>query len=218
MIAYDEKALQLLPNQGHCNENYLFYYAGKKYHLRKFKLLDRDRKLEFKIQNIAARRGIGARGHSLDESIMIGDFVEGVHREKLSRAQTRALAKALKKLHETPFRGKPTLLKPKIEKRFKSDFVLCHNDLNVKNVLFGRSVKFIDWEYAGVGDRYFDLATVCEAFTLDERYFLQSYGVNVSLKKLKAYKQIYQDVTKEWFLKLEKGELDFLPRTISILR
>jgi aminoglycoside phosphotransferase (APT) family kinase protein len=211
MIAYKEEALELLPNQGHCNENYLFYKEGKKYHLRRFKLQDRDRKLEFKIQNIAARRGIGARAHYHDSTIMIGDFVEGVHREKLSRQETKALAKVLKKLHTIPFYGKPTLLKPKIEKRFKPDFALCHNDLNVKNILFGRHVKFIDWEYAGMGDRYFDLATVCEAFSLDERYFLRNYGGKINHDKLKAYKQIYKDITKEWFLKLEKGALKFLP-------
>ena len=210
MIGYEKEELHLLPNQGHCNVNYLFYKEGKKYHLRKFKLADRDRKLEFKIQNLAAKKRVGAKAYYLDKAIMIGDFVEGEHHKKITRKQTRELALALRKLHSIPFLGKPILLKPKIQKRFKMDFVLSHNDLNIKNILFDKHVKFIDWEYAGVGDRYFDLATVCEAFDLDEAYFLRNYGKKITHNKLKAYKKIYHDITDEWFLKLEKGELEFL--------
>ena len=37
--------------------------------------------------------------------------------------------------------------------------VPCHNDLLPSNLLFdGDRVRIIDWEYAGMGDRYFDLA------------------------------------------------------------
>ena len=34
----------------------------------------------------------------------------------------------------------------------------CHNDLLTANFLHdGERVQIIDWEYAGMGDRYFDL-------------------------------------------------------------
>ena len=38
--------------------------------------------------------------------------------------------------------------------------VPCHNDLLPANLLYdGAGVRMIDWEYAGMGDRYFDSAT-----------------------------------------------------------
>ena len=40
--------------------------------------------------------------------------------------------------------------------RFADDFVLCHNDLQLAHVLVGQN-KYIDWEYAATGCRFFDL-------------------------------------------------------------
>ncbi len=208
-ITFKEEELQLLPNQGHCNLNYLLEKEGKKYLVRKFKLADRDRKLEYKIQKFAYKKGIGAKPLYIDDSIMIGEFIEGVHKKNLSKKETRALAVALKKLHKISFRTKPIFFKKTLEKKFSRDLVLCHNDLNTKNVLFDKDVKFIDWEYAGVADRYFDLATVCEEFRLDEAYFFRAYEKRIDQQKLLAYKKIYRQVTVEWFAKLKKGELDF---------
>jgi thiamine kinase-like enzyme len=36
--------------------------------------------------------------------------------------------------------------------------VLCHNDLLAGNFLRGGRIWIVDWEYSGMGDRYFDLA------------------------------------------------------------
>lgn len=43
-----------------------------------------------------------------------------------------------------------------------ADLCLCHNDVHHLNVIdtHGR-LRLVDWEYAGIGDRYFDLAAVC---------------------------------------------------------
>jgi thiamine kinase len=38
---------------------------------------------------------------------------------------------------------------------------LCHNDVHHLNVVDGASLRLIDWEYAGVGEPLFDLASVC---------------------------------------------------------
>ena len=38
---------------------------------------------------------------------------------------------------------------------------LCHNDVHHLNVVDGDSLRLIDWEYAGVGEPLFDLASVC---------------------------------------------------------
>lgn len=55
----------------------------------------------------------------------------------------------------------------------------CHNDLNPNNILFsGNQIKIIDWEGAGMGDPYFDLATIVLFFVFDpkdEDLFLKSY-------------------------------------------
>ncbi len=41
--------------------------------------------------------------------------------------------------------------------------VLCHNDLFAGNILRSDPIRLIDWEYAGMGDLFFDLATLCVA-------------------------------------------------------
>jgi thiamine kinase len=38
---------------------------------------------------------------------------------------------------------------------------LCHNDVHHLNIVDGDSLRLIDWEYAGVGEPLFDLASVC---------------------------------------------------------
>ncbi len=58
----------------------------------------------------------------------------------------------------------------------------CHNDLFAVNFLDDGHVRFVDWEFAGMGDIYFDLATLVWAYDEDgplpeelETYLLQSY-------------------------------------------
>ena len=58
--------------------------------------------------------------------------------------------------------------------------VLCHNDLVCENVLLtaGQGLLLIDWEYAAVGDPWFDLAVVVRHHELGEAlagYFLEAY-------------------------------------------
>ncbi len=211
MITFKEEELQLLPNQGHCNLNYLLKKGDKKYHVRKFRLADRDRKLEFKIQKLAHKKGIAAQPLHLNDSFMIGEFIEGEHLSKLSYKEIRKLAYTIKKLHCIKLRKKPVLFSK--AKKFKKELVLCHGDLNVKNIIFGKKVKLIDWEYAGIYDKYFDLASICKEFKftkVDETYFLRAYGDKINFKKLEVYKEIYEVLYKQWFKKLENGELAFL--------
>jgi thiamine kinase-like enzyme len=40
---------------------------------------------------------------------------------------------------------------------------LCHNDLFAGNVLASDPIRFVDWEFAGMGDIFFDLATLVVA-------------------------------------------------------
>jgi thiamine kinase len=38
---------------------------------------------------------------------------------------------------------------------------LCHNDVHHLNIVGGDELRLIDWEYAGIGEPLFDLASVC---------------------------------------------------------
>lgn len=50
----------------------------------------------------------------------------------------------------------------------KSEYVLCHNDLNIDHLCIN-SDTIIDWEYAACGCRYFDIANCASINQLDER-------------------------------------------------
>ncbi len=223
MIDFLEDELQLLPNQGHCNDNYLLEKDGKKYLVRKFRLADRDRKREYRIQKTVSKRQIGAKPLFLDECrhILVAHFLDGEHKKKLTKREIRMLAKTLKRLHAIPTRMKPltfTIQDKKIVQkiyRYKKELVLCHNDLNIKNILFSKVVKLIDWEYAGVGDKYFDLASVIEEFSFskrEEKVFLDTYFAHkkYNQQKLQSYKLVYWQFHKAWFDRYKKGKLNFL--------
>ena len=218
-------AFELLENQGYCNENYLLYSEGKKYILRKFIRTDIDRKFEFKVQKLAFEKGISAEPLLLDEEndLIISTYLEGTHKDKLEKNDLNQFAEVLKKLHTSKIDNELIILETLIEEKskevqnafvtietFQLEAVLCHNDLNPQNILFSKTIKLIDWEYAGVNDRYFDLASVCVEFDLnkeDEEHFLKSYFTmeyEINYEKLKAYKVIYKALCSQWFEELAK--------------
>ena len=53
--------------------------------------------------------------------------------------------------------------------RRESDACLCHNDVHALNIVDGSELRLIDWEYAGIGEPFFDLASVCVYHTYDRR-------------------------------------------------
>lgn len=216
---------KLLENQGYCNENYLLHSEGEKYILRKFIRTDIDRTFEFQVQRLAFEKGISAEPLLLDEenNLLISTYLEGTHKDKLEKNDLNQFAEVLKKLHTSKIDNEPIILETLIEAKskevqnafttietFQSEAVLCHNDLNPQNILFAKTIKLIDWEYAGVNDRYFDLASVCVEFDLnkeDEVHFLKSYFTmeyEINYEKLKAYKIIYKALCSQWFEELAK--------------
>jgi thiamine kinase-like enzyme len=52
-------------------------------------------------------------------------------------------------------------------KTYSTAGCLCHNDLVCQNMLEGERLILIDWEYAGIGDPFFDLAVVVRHHGLD---------------------------------------------------
>ena len=171
---------ELLDQQGFSNENYSFYADEKRYLLRKFKLQDRNRELEYDVQNLAHEHALAAKPLHLDleKGFMLCAYVDGKHQTKLSKEEIALLAQQLQTLHSLKIDQDPLDLKAEfptltkeledafnyIEKR-PSEMVLCHNDLNPLNCIFAKDeLTLIDWEFAGMNDQYFDLASVSVEF------------------------------------------------------
>ena len=45
---------------------------------------------------------------------------------------------------------------------------LCHNDVHHLNIIDTGRLRLVDWEYAGLGDPFFDLASVCSYHGFNE--------------------------------------------------
>lgn len=209
----------LLEYQGYCNENYLVRVAKERYIVRKLLRDDIDRDLEYQIQGLAFTKGITAEPLVYDKnhSFMLSEFLEGEHKTFMGKDEVKLLAKTLQKLHNIAIDSQPIkiLINNKTNEVLKAfeairnypkEYVLCHNDLNPQNLLwYKKTLKLIDWEYAGVNDRYFDLGAVCVEFDLsreEELFFLGCYfGTEkaYNIKKIDAYKIVYQTLCSQWF-------------------
>ena len=91
----------------------------------------------------------------------------------------------------------------------------CHNDLVPENILFKEQFYFIDWEYSGMNDLYFDLAAFLLESGIDEeqqKLFLHNYfekeDISFEENIIKLY-QFSQDVlwTLWTFIKQENNEI-----------
>ncbi|HET7467371.1 MAG TPA: choline/ethanolamine kinase family protein [Candidatus Dormibacteraeota bacterium] len=79
------------------------------------------------------------------------------------------------------------------EARGPQTAVPCHNDLLNANFLDDGAIKIVDWEYAGMGDRFFDLAnlSVNNEFGPDEdRELMSAYFGQVRDEDLGALRQM----------------------------
>jgi len=210
----------LLDQQGFSNENYSFYADEKRYLLRKFKLQDRDRALEYAVQNLAYEHALAAKPLHLDlaKGFMLCEYIDGQHKTDLAKDEITLLVQQLQILHSLKIDQNPLnlntefpMLTKELEEAFNyiemtpSEMVLCHNDLNPLNCIFSKNeLTLIDWEFAGMNDKYFDLASVSVEFLLEsdnENYFMDCYFINErwDKEKLEAYKIIYKDLCKQWF-------------------
>ena len=97
------------------------------------------------------------------------------------------------------------------------DCVLCHNDLLINHLLLGtnNSIKVIDWEYAAMGNRYFDLASCCHINKLkkNESEELVAHYANVmnideddALDKFKLHSDIVHITNDLWFAALNANK------------
>ena len=80
-------------------------------------------------------------------------------------------------------------------------YYLCHNDLTPDNLMTrGDNLVAIDWEYAAMGSRYFDVAIACEALPDGERDSMiqQVFGDTLDADLMAAGNQIATLVTALW--------------------
>lgn len=86
---------------------------------------------------------------------------------------------------------------------------LCHNDLVCQNILQGEKLSLIDWEYAGMGDPFFDLATVVQHHELEENpsrhllaAYLQHQPGEKDLERLAKQRRFYAALLELWTLRI----------------
>ena len=207
-----------LPNQGLCNINYIAKTPLKNYLIREFRLPNIDRDFEFKVQKKAYLKGVAPKPIVLDleQNLMITEFVIAEHLFTLNRKNLKQLALTLKRVHKIKIYQKPHNHKKDFKlknkkaqkiilklKKYKRDLTINHHDLNPKNILFANKITLIDWEFARINDRYFDLATISVEFRLNrdnELYFLRQYFSRdrFSIDKLNLYKELYKELCAIW--------------------
>ena len=106
-------------------------------------------------------------------------------------------------------------------KKNKFDNVVSHNDLNNSNILFNNyEVKFIDYDYLSINNRFCDLARICSSYKFskkDIKVFLESYGLDCNKNNLETLRSwqlmnLYTDLI--WFYFLEESDLNFFNQNI----
>ncbi len=168
-------------------------------------LLGIDREHEHEAALMAARLGIGPEVVRFADGVLVTRFVEG----EVGRADPATVGTMLKRLHDASAiagrfdsfrvveayaaaasgrgRSLPDAVAPAHELarqiealRAVAPRVTCHNDLLAANLIDdGERVWLVDWEYAGVGDPFFDLANFAVNKGLDaegEAALLEAYG------------------------------------------
>jgi thiamine kinase-like enzyme len=192
--------IKRLKNQGLSHSTYIY----KNYIIKKISSLHVEK--EFTNSILAYKKGVGAKPIFFDKKrdIMCFGLYEGIHKTKLKRIDIVNLAKTLKILHSIKDSKKR---------------VFCHKDLNPQNIIFGKKIKFIDWEYASFDDCYFDLACLIIEFNLskkEEKILLKSYFKNkfqINYKKVLFFKKKYLLLCISWF-----KQRDYLNQKVKFQR
>ena len=170
-------------------------------------LLGIDRESEHAASRVAAELGLAPEVVAFlePEGYLVTRFVEG----EVGEVDVAQVGAALRRLHDGPaipsrfesFRvvetyraiadergaATPPLygwgneIAQRIEQHRRSAPILpCHNDLlNANFIADGSRLWIVDWEYAGMGDPFFDLGNFAVNHELDadgERLLLESYG------------------------------------------
>jgi thiamine kinase-like enzyme len=196
---------------GITNHNFRVSVAGEELVLRvggkDTELLGIDRAHEHEAALLAAELGIGPGVVRFENGCLVTRFVEGA----VGSPDPAGAGRLLRRLHDGPaitarfdsFRVVQVYAETAVERgvtlppfyaearetaqriedaRRGSPRVTCHNDLLAANFIDdGTRTWIVDWEYAGMGDPYFDLANFVVNNELDARAtgsFLEAYGAD----------------------------------------
>jgi len=200
------------------------------------KLLGLDRRAELRVLHTVSAAGIGPQviWADTDKGVLITAYLPGnawspveVH----NPVKLGALAATLRQLHSLPPRG-PEFAPGKVALTYAREAgthsasriavqaaklaemllsetrspALCHNDLVHSNIIGGETIRLIDWEYAAVGDPYFDLAIVVRHHQLNAdriENFLDAYFGTPGKKhfsRLDAFCRLYDQLAALWYL------------------
>jgi thiamine kinase len=83
---------------------------------------------------------------------------------------------------------------------------LCHNDVHHLNIIDDGKLWLVDWEYAGIGDPYFDLASVCCYHTFSDALrarllsdYLGEESKRTALERLDQMCWLFNYIRELWF-------------------
>jgi len=110
-------------------------------------------------------------------------------------------------------------------KNNKFDNVVSHNDLNNSNILFNNyEVRFIDYDYLSINDRFCDLARIGSSYKFSTKVikvFLESYGLvcnknNLGILQSWQLMNLYTDVI--WYFFLKESDFNIYNQKEMIVR
>ena len=162
--------------------------------------------------------------------IMIGSKLKKLHSLDLNKNLNSFESQIYLYIHKINKNKNNKILKEGIKlytklKNNKFDNVVSHNDLNNSNILFNNhDVRFIDYDYLSINDRFCDLARICSSYKFsktDIKVFLESYGLDCSKNNLDILKSwqlmnSYTDVI--WFYFIKESDLNFFSQNQMVAK
>ena len=162
--------------------------------------------------------------------IMIGSKLKKLHSLDLNKNLNSFESQIYLYIHKINENKNNKILKEGIKlytklKNNKFDNVVSHNDLNNSNILFNNyEVRFIDYDYLSINDRFCDLARICSSYKFSKKdieVFLESYGLECNKNNLDILQSwqlmnLYTDVI--WFYFLKESEFNIYNQNEMIVR
>ena len=180
---------------------------------------------------------------------LVWEFIEGKMLKKPTNADLKQLGQIIGKLHKSNLKFPENNLRKRVKKYLdiihdktkstpelvknyseatslllqKDHFSPCHNDLWWENILKDQNGKLwiVDWEYATMGNKHFDLAYFIESLELNSKQrkiFLNEYSAAsqeliFNKKALQKYERFVNYLTMCWAL-----SQDQLPFSLKKIR
>ena len=201
-----------------------------------------DRHAETAILQLVSEAGIGPQlfWADPDRGIQVCSYIEGSSwtlQDLGDPRRLRQLALTLRRLHQLPPVGRAfepaaaaqryaaeigtatakLMAESTLELIANLDLefsrpALCHNDLVYSNIIGQGPVTLIDWEYAAVGDPFFDLAIVLRHHQLSKtltEVFLRAYAERWApwqFARLEAFCELYDHLAALWYLAMVRQD------------